>query len=50
MRVNSQASANIADAFENMRVGLYMLRAKYQNPSIMQPIEILRLHTLSSAE
>jgi cytosine/adenosine deaminase-related metal-dependent hydrolase len=50
MGVDGQASADIADAFENMRVGLYMLRAKYQDPSIMQPIEILRLHTLGSAE
>jgi cytosine/adenosine deaminase-related metal-dependent hydrolase len=50
MGVDGQASADVADAFENMRVGLYLLRAKYQNPSIMQPIEILGLHTMGSAE
>jgi 5-methylthioadenosine/S-adenosylhomocysteine deaminase len=50
MGVDGQASADVADPFENMRMGLYLLRAKYQNPSIMQPIEILRLHTLGSAE
>ena len=50
MGVDGQASADVADPFENMRAGLYLLRAKYQNPSIMQPIEILRLHTLGSAE
>lgn len=50
MGVDGQASADIADPFENMRAGLYMLRAKYQDPKIMGPIGILRLHTLGSAQ
>ena len=50
MGVDGQASADIADPFENMRAGLYMLRARYQNAKIMQPIDIMRLHTLSGAE
>jgi 5-methylthioadenosine/S-adenosylhomocysteine deaminase len=50
MGVDGQASADVADPFENMRMGLYLLRAKYQDPAIMQPIEILRLHTMGSAE
>jgi cytosine/adenosine deaminase-related metal-dependent hydrolase len=50
MGVDGEASADIADPFENMRSGLYMLRAKYENAKIMMPIDILRLHTLSGAE
>jgi cytosine/adenosine deaminase-related metal-dependent hydrolase len=50
MGVDGQASADVADPFENMRMGLYLLRAKYQEPTIMQPIDILRLHTMGSAE
>ena len=50
MGVDGQASADVADPFENMRMGLYFLRAKYQDPAIMQPIDILRLHTMGSAE
>jgi 5-methylthioadenosine/S-adenosylhomocysteine deaminase len=50
MGVDGQASADVANPFENMRVGLYFLRAKYEDASIMQPIDILRLHTLGSAE
>lgn len=50
MGVDGQASADLADPFENMRVGLYFIRARYEDASIMQPIDILRLHTLGSAE
>ncbi len=50
MGVDGQASADLADPFENMRVGLYFIRAKNEDASIMQPIDILRLHTMGSAE
>lgn len=50
MGVDGQASADLPDPFENMRVGLYFIRAKYQDAAIMQPIDVLRLHTLGSAE
>ena len=50
MGVDGQASADLPDPFENMRVGLYFVRAKYEDASIMQPIDVLRLHTLGSAE
>jgi cytosine/adenosine deaminase-related metal-dependent hydrolase len=46
---DGEASADVADPFETMRAGLYMLRAKLENPMIMQPIDILRLHTIGSA-
>ncbi len=32
-----------------MRVGLYFIRAKYENGNVLKPIDVLRLHTLGSA-
>ena len=48
--VDGQASADIADPFENMRMGLYFIRASYGTASIMQPIDVLRMATMGSAE
>ena len=50
MGVDGAASADIADPFENMRMGLYGLRMKYSNAGVMQPIDMLRLHTLRTAQ
>jgi cytosine/adenosine deaminase-related metal-dependent hydrolase len=49
MGVDGQASADIPDPFENMRMGLYFIRAKYENGSVLKPIDVLRLHTMGSA-
>jgi len=49
MGVDGQASADIPDPFENMRLGLYGIRAKYMSATILKPIDVLRLHTLGSA-
>jgi len=50
MGVDGQASADLPDPFENMRMGLYMVRAKYESALVMQPIDVLRLHTMGSAD
>lgn len=50
MGVDGAASADIADPFENMRMGMYGLRMKEKNANVMLPIEVLRLHTLSTAK
>jgi cytosine/adenosine deaminase-related metal-dependent hydrolase len=50
MGVDGEASADIADPFENMRMGLYFIRASYGHASIMQAIGVLRMHTMGSAE
>jgi len=50
MGVDGQASADIADPFENMRMGLYALRMKHRSAKGLQPIDILRLHTIRTAE
>jgi 5-methylthioadenosine/S-adenosylhomocysteine deaminase len=50
MGVDGQASADIADPFENMRTGLYLVRARYEDASVLEPRDVLRFHTLGSAD
>jgi 5-methylthioadenosine/S-adenosylhomocysteine deaminase len=49
MGVDGQASADIADAFENMRAGLYAVRERYEDASVLEPRDVLRFHTLGGA-
>jgi 5-methylthioadenosine/S-adenosylhomocysteine deaminase len=50
MGVDGEASADLADPFENLRTGLYAIRDKYENAAIMSPYDVLRLHTMGSAD
>jgi cytosine/adenosine deaminase-related metal-dependent hydrolase len=50
MGLDGQASADISDPFENMRMGLYGLRMKYEDAKVMQPTDVLKLHTIGTAE
>ena len=50
MGVDGEASADLADPFENMRSGLYAVRDKYENATVMSPYDVLRLHTMGSAD
>src|SRR6202012_1823856 len=50
MGVDGEASADLADPFENMRAGLYAIRDKYESAAIMSPYDVLRLHTMGSAD
>lgn len=50
MGVDGEASADLADPFENMRVGLYMIRAKFTDPTVLSPYQMLWLHTMGSAD
>jgi cytosine/adenosine deaminase-related metal-dependent hydrolase len=50
MGEDGQASGDISDPFENVRLGLYALRMKERNARGLQPIDVLRLHTLRTAE
>jgi 5-methylthioadenosine/S-adenosylhomocysteine deaminase len=50
MGVDGEASADLADPFENLRTGLYAIRAKYENAGVMSPYDVLRLHTMGSAD
>lgn len=49
MGVDGQASADLPDPFENMRMGLYGIRALYKDGNILTPADVLRFHTLGSA-
>jgi cytosine/adenosine deaminase-related metal-dependent hydrolase len=50
MGLDGQASADLSDPFENMRMGLYATRMQYRSGAIMTPYQILAMHTLGSAE
>ncbi|MEV0245468.1 amidohydrolase family protein [Nocardia sp. NPDC050712] len=49
MGVDGQASSDVADPFQNMRTGLYLLRAAAQQADVLDARTILRMHTLDSA-
>ena len=50
MGVDGEASADLADPFENMRTGLYAIHDKYEDATIMSPYQVLYLHTMGSAD
>ena len=50
MGVDGAASADIADPFENMRMGMYALRMRDRDAEVMSPMEVLQLHTLATAQ
>jgi cytosine/adenosine deaminase-related metal-dependent hydrolase len=50
MGVDGQASADRADPFENMRMGLYQVRALHQDATVLSPYQVLRFHTAGSAD
>lgn len=50
MGLDGQSTADLSDPFENMRMGLYSQRMKYNNASILLPQDMLRLHTLGTAQ
>ncbi|KAJ5492401.1 Amidohydrolase 1 [Penicillium expansum] len=47
--VDGEASSDRCDPFENMRMGLYSVRGKYQDPSVLTTREVLYMHTLGAA-
>ena len=49
MGLDNQNASDIPDPFENMRMGLYAMRDKYEDATIMSPYDVLRLHTMGSA-
>src|SRR6478735_2258200 len=50
MGLDDQSCTDISGPWGNMRIGLYSTRAMYTDASVMMPADILRLHTLGSAE
>ena len=50
MGLDDQACTDIADPWQNMRTGMFLLRAETGDPLAMMPETVLRLHTLGGAE
>jgi cytosine/adenosine deaminase-related metal-dependent hydrolase len=49
MGLDNQNASDIPDPFENMRLGLYAIRDKYEDATVMSPYDVLKLHTIGSA-
>ncbi len=47
--LDDQACTDLSDPFQNMRIGIYLLRAERKDPEVMGVREMLALHTLGSA-
>ena len=50
MGLDDQSCTDISDPFGNMRTGLYTMRALHTDASVLMPRDVLRMHTLGSAE
>lgn len=50
MGLDDQACTDVADPWQNMRMGMFLLRAHTGRPLDMMPETVLRLHTLGGAE
>lgn len=48
--LDDQACTDVSDPWQNMRMGIYMQRARTKDPLSMMPERMLRLHTLGSAQ
>ena len=48
--LDDQSCTDVSDPFQNMRIGAYTQRAVHQDASVVMPREMIRLHTLGSAE
>jgi len=48
--LDDQACTDVSDPWQNMRIGIYQQRAATGDPNAMSPAEMLRLHTLGSAQ
>lgn len=50
MGLDDQACTDIADPWQNMRLGMFLVRAETGRPLDMMPATALRLHTIGGAE
>ncbi|MGE0726767.1 MAG: amidohydrolase family protein [Acidimicrobiia bacterium] len=48
--LDDQSCTDISDPFQNMRIGIYTQRAVHRDAAILMPRDMIRLHTLGSAE
>lgn len=48
--LDDQSCTDISDPFQNMRIGLYSIRARYQDAAVLTAADVLHFHTLGGAE
>ena len=48
--LDNQSCTDTSDPFQNLRIGLYAVRAHYKSASILTAAEVLHFHTLGAAE
>lgn len=48
--LDDQSCTDVSDPFSNMRFGMYSQRAVHRDAGIVMPREMIRMHTLGSAE
>ena len=48
--LDDQACTDVADPWQNMRIGIFQQRAQTGDPRAMLPADMLRMHTLGAAE
>ncbi|WP_066041423.1 amidohydrolase family protein [Herbiconiux solani] len=48
--LDDQSCTDISDPFQNLRIGAYTQRAVNQDASVVMPYDMIRMHTLGSAE
>ena len=50
MGIDGEASGDLADPFENIRAGLYAVRDKYGDATVLSAYQVLWFHTMGSAD
>ncbi|WP_221033121.1 amidohydrolase family protein [Actomonas aquatica] len=48
--LDDQSCTDVSDPFQNMRIGLYTMRGLHKDATVLSVHDMLRLHTLGSAE
>jgi len=47
---DDQSCSDLSDPFQNLRMGLFSIRALYRDATVLAPAEVLHYHTLGAAE
>jgi cytosine/adenosine deaminase-related metal-dependent hydrolase len=47
---DDQSCSDLSDPFQNLRMGLFSIRALYKDATVLAPAEVLHYHTLGAAE
>ena len=48
--VGGEASSDCCDLFKSIRMGIYSISGKYKDPQVLNPFDMLHIHTLGVAQ